>query len=136
MIYLLDTNICIYVLNKNAGYQNIIKHIDGLSYDEVCISTITLAELEYGIAKSVKKPSNKVKLEHFLYQFSSLPFDDRASTSYGQLRSALEFKGTPIGPLDMLIAAHALSVNATIVTNNAKEFNRVAELQVENWLDF
>ncbi len=135
MIYLLDTNICIYIINKKLGYEYILSHMDGKSYGDVCISAITLAELEYGIAKSVKKPSNKVKLDYFLYQFESLPFDHHATASYGKLRAELESRGTPIGPLDTLIAAHACSLDATIVTNNVKEFNRAPKLPVENWLN-
>lgn len=135
MIYLLDTNICIYLLNRKPGYESILKKIDGCSYGEICISAITLAELEYGIAKSVKKASNRTKLEYFLYQFKCLPFDDDATKTYGKLRAELESNGTSIGPLDTLIAAHAQSLNATVVTNNTKEFNRVTNLPIENWLN-
>jgi len=135
MNYLLDANICIYLLNRNPGYEQIIAHIDGRAYSEIGISAITLAELEYGIAKSVKKASNRLKLELFLHQFESLPFDDRASATYGKVRTALEANGDPIGPLDALIASHALSLNATVVTNNTREFLRVAGLRTENWLD-
>ncbi len=135
MTYLLDTNICIYLLNRKLGYERILSHVDGRDYGEIAISAITLAEIEYGIAKSLKKPSNKAKLEYFLYQFECLPFDNLATSSYGSIRVALESKGTPIGPLDTLIAAHAYSLEATIITNNVKEFKRVANLKIENWLD-
>lgn len=135
MIYLLDTNICIYILNRRPGYEQIVEQIDGRAYSEICISAITLAELEYGIAKSVKKVSNQVKLEYFLHQFESLPFNDQASATYGKLRVTLEAKGNPISPLDTLIASHAFSLNATVVTNNTREFARVEELRIENWLN-
>jgi len=135
MIFMLDTNICIYLLNRRIGYENILAKIDGLAYEQVVISSLTLAELKYGIAKSVKKEANRIKLEYFLYQFECLPFDTEATACYGDIRVQLESKGTPIGPLDTLIAAHALSLSATLVTNNAREFERVEGLVLENWIN-
>jgi len=135
MIFMLDTNICIYLLNRRIGYENILAKIDGLAYEQVVISSLTLAELKYGIAKSVKKEANRIKLEYFLYQFECLPFDTEATACYGDIRVQLESKGTPIGPLDTLIAAHALSLSATLVTNNAREFERVEGLALENWIN-
>jgi tRNA(fMet)-specific endonuclease VapC len=135
MIFMLDTNICIYLLNRRTGYEKILARIDGLSYQEVVISSLTLAELKYGIAKSVKKEANRTKLEYFLYQFECLPFDAEATSCYGDVRIQLESKGTPIGPLDTLIAAHALSLDATLVTNNVREFERVDGLAIENWIN-
>ncbi len=135
MIFMLDTHICIYLLNRRIGYENILAKIDGLAYEQVVISSLTLAELKYGIAKSVKKEANRIKLEYFLYQFECLPFDTEATSCYGDIRLQLESKGTPIGPLDTLIAAHALSLSATLVTNNAREFERVEDLALENWIN-
>jgi len=135
MIFMLDTNICIYLLNRRIGYENILAKIDGLAYEQVVISSLTLAELKYGIAKSVKKEANRIKLEYFLYQFECLPFDTEATSCYGDIRVQLESKGTPIGPLDTLIAAHALSLSATLITNNAREFERVEGLSLENWIN-
>lgn len=135
MIFMLDTNICICLLNRRTGYENILARIDGLAYEQVVISSLTLAELKYGIAKSVMKEANRIKLEYFLYQFECLPFDAEATAYYGDIRIQLESKGTPIGPLDTLIAAHALSVSATIVTNNVREFERVEGLAIENWIN-
>ncbi|MFZ2169168.1 MAG: type II toxin-antitoxin system VapC family toxin [Methylococcaceae bacterium] len=134
MIFMLDTNICICLLNRRTGYENILARIDGLAYDQVVISSLTLAELKYGIAKSVKKEANRIKLGYFLYQFECLPFDVEATSCYGDFRIQLESGGTPIGPLDTLIAAHALSLAATIVTNNVREFERVDGLEIENWI--
>jgi tRNA(fMet)-specific endonuclease VapC len=114
MIFMLDTNICICLLNRSTGYENILARIDGLAYEQVVISSLTLAELKYGIAKSVKKEANRIKLGYFLYQFECLPFDVEATSCYGDIRIQLESRGTPIGPLDTLIAAHALSLSATI----------------------
>lgn len=135
MIFMLDTNICICLLNRRTGYENILARIDGLAYDQVIISSLTLAELKYGIAKSVKKEANRIKLVYFLYQFECLPFDAEAASCYGDFRIQLESRGTPIGPLDTLIAAHTLSLAATIVTNNLREFERVDGLAIENWIN-
>jgi tRNA(fMet)-specific endonuclease VapC len=133
-MFMLDTNICIYVLNRRAGHENILYRLDGLAYEQVVISAITLAELRYGIAKSAKKATNRTKLEFFLHQFECLPFDADITARYGVIRTTLEAQGKPIGPLDMLIAAHALSLSATLVTNNVREFERVDGLTIENWL--
>jgi len=96
---------------------------------------ITLGELKYGIANSVKKEANRTKLGYFLYQFECLPFDAEATSCYGDIRVQLESRGTPIGPLDTLIVAHALSLAATMVTNNVREFERVEGLAIENWIN-
>jgi tRNA(fMet)-specific endonuclease VapC len=133
MIFMLDTNICICLMNRRIGFENILMHLDGLKNNQVIISSITIAELQYGIAKSVKKETNKFKLLYFLHQFECVPFDTNATDYYGNIRSHLELVGTPIGALDMLIAAHALSLSAIIVTNNVREFERVEGLQIENW---
>lgn len=134
-MYLLDTNICIYLLNRRSGYENILARVDGLTYEQVAISAITLAELRYGIAKSVKKAANRMKLDYFLHQFECLPFDSEIANAYGEIRTRLELQGTPIGPLDMLIAAHSLQLQTTLVTNNVREFERVEGLAIENWLN-
>lgn len=135
MIYMLDTNICICLLNRRTGYENILARIDGLAYEQVVISSLTLAELKYGIAKSVRKEANRIKLGYFLYQFECLTFDAEVTSCYGDIRIQLESRGTPIGPLDTLIAAHALSLAATMVTNNVREFERVEGLAIENWIN-
>jgi tRNA(fMet)-specific endonuclease VapC len=86
MIFLLDTNICICLSNRRTGYENILARIDGLAYDQAVISSLTLTELKYGIAKSVKKEANRIKLGYFLYQFECLPFDVEAASCYGDIR--------------------------------------------------
>lgn len=96
-MFMLDTNICIYILNRRAGYENILSRLDDLAYEQVVISAITLAELRYGIAKSVKKATNRTKLEFFLHQFECLPFDAEITARYGEIRTALEAQGTLIG---------------------------------------
>ena len=99
----------------------------------ICISAVTLAELEYGAAKSAHVERNSDALRRFLSVFDVSEFDGRAAACYGAVRTALERKGTPIGPLDTLIAAHALANGQTLVTNNIREFERVVGLTLENW---
>jgi len=131
MKYLLDTNICIYIIKRKPAI--VLEKFRELPLGSVTISTITLAELEYGIRKSANPDKNLEALNQFLIPLAILAFDYDATIAYGKIRADLEKKGTPIGPLDTLIAAHALSLNITLVTNNEKEFNRVAGLKVENW---
>jgi tRNA(fMet)-specific endonuclease VapC len=107
------------------------KHI---GVGEVGISSISVSELHYGACKSRKIKQNIKRLEEFLYPFEILAYDENASREYGTVRSQLEKKGQVIGPLDMLIAAHAISRRLTIITNNIKEFKRIRSLQVENWV--
>lgn len=133
--YLLDTDACIYLINRRAGHERLLGHFEKLEYGDVLISSITAAELEYGIAKSRRGTENRNRFDLFIARFEIAPFDDRAASAYGPLRAVLEADGTPIGPLDTLIAAHALSLNATLITNNVREFNRVAKLKIENWFE-
>ena len=132
---LLDTNACVHLINRRRGYERLLARIDGRDYGEILISAITLAELEFGVAKSARGAENRSRLELFLARFEIAPFDARAAAAYGPLRAALETKGTPIGPLDTQIAAHALALGAILVTGSVREFGRVAGLKVENWLD-
>lgn len=131
MEYLLDTNICIYIIKKKP--EIVLERFRKLTLGSVGISAITLAELEYGIRKSGNPDRNLEALNQFLVPLDIKDFDYNATVQYGKIRADLERAGTPIGPLDTLIAAHALSLNATLVTNNEKEFNRVAGLKIENW---
>lgn len=131
--YLLDTNICIYLLNQRPGFERIVRHLDGLRRDQVGLSAITVAELEYGAAASRRQGDNFARLERFLVDFEVLAFDRRESRRYGPIRADLQARGTPIGPLDFLIAAHALALDAILVTNNTREFIRVPGLRVEDW---
>lgn len=133
-MFLLDTAVCIYLLNQKSGYESILKHLDGREQGEVILSTITLAELRFGVAASRRRTLNLSTLELFLASFEIAPFDVRAASAYGPLRAHLQAQGTPIGPLDTLIAAHAIALNATVVTNNIREFGRVPNLLQENWL--
>jgi tRNA(fMet)-specific endonuclease VapC len=128
--YMLDTNICIYVM-KN--YPPKMQERFNRLAEQLCISSITLAELHYGAEKSARRLENLQAIEHFTARLEMLPFAPKAATHYGQLRAELERLGKPIGPHDMLIAAHARAEGLIVVTNNAREFRRVAGLRVENW---
>lgn len=132
MEYLLDTNICIYIIKRRP--EEIFNKFLTLSLGSVAISSITLAELDYGISKSTFPERNKEALEKFLTPIEVIEFGVEAAEQYGKIRFDLEKKGTPIGPLDLLIAAHAKSLNLTLVTNNEKEFTRISDLKVENWI--
>ena len=133
MTYMLDTNICIYTI-KRKPEKVLLRFQEELS-GGMCISTITLAELEYGIRRSANPAKNERALIRFLAPLSVLPFDPAASAEYGEIRAYLQRQGTPIGPLDMLIAGHARSEGAVLVTNNVREFERVPGLAVENWAE-
>ena len=133
MKFMLDTNICIYAMKNKP--EIVQKKILENSQARLCISTITLAELAHGIYKSVQKEKNFDSLLKFLIKVEILPFDEKAAIEYGKICAYLQKNGTPIGPLDTLIAAHALSKNFTIVTNNVREFERVPELKIENWAE-
>ena len=128
--FLLDTNICIYIINRRPA--GVFRHFAGLHAGEVAISSITGGELHFGVAKSGSQ-RNLQALEKFLAPLDVLPFDDAAMREYGRLRHYLEGKGTSIGALDTLIAAHALALDTVLVTNNLREFKRVPGLRLENW---
>ncbi|MGB3849874.1 MAG: type II toxin-antitoxin system VapC family toxin [Tunicatimonas sp.] len=131
MEYILDTNICIYIIKKKP--VSVFERFRGLPLGSVGISVITLAELQYGVKKSAQREKNESALNQFLIPLETVAFELEAAAEYGKIRASLEKSGTPIGPLDTLIAAHARSLNLILVTNNEKEFRRVADLKVENW---
>ena len=112
----------------------LIERFESESMGDIGLSTITVSELHYGVEKSQQKERNRGALEQFLLPLMIVDFDYRSSETYGKVRTELEKQGKPIGPLDTLIASHALSLNATLVTNNEKEFNRIKGLRVENWV--
>ena len=130
MTFLLDTNICIYALKRRA---DVLERLLSESRPEVVLSAITEAELRAGAAKSVSPTRTLRSLESFLEPFTILEFGSADAIAYSHVRAKLERAGTPIGPVDMLIAGHAVSRNLTIVTNNEREFRRVSGLRVENW---
>lgn len=131
MRYMLDTNICIYVI-KHKPEQVFIRFQEHDPKD-VCISSITYAELVHGVEKSKSVEKNRVALAMLLANIEILNFDSLAAEGYGKIRADLERAGTTIGPLDMMIAGHAKALGYTVVTNNMKEFERVKDLNLVNW---
>ena len=131
-MYMLDTNICIYIIKKKS--KNILHQLKKNKENGLCISTITLAELEFGIENSLYKEKNRIALLEFLTIMKIVPFDENATKEYGIIKKQLKEGNRLIGPLDMLIGAHAKSMEITLVTNNVKEFKRIKELKVENWI--
>ena len=127
---LLDTNICAYIINRRPVRvsERLLRHRGGVG-----ISSLSVAELRYGADKSSRPAQNHEALDKFLAPFGVYAFDAEAAAAYGKIRADLERRGLPIGPLDTLIAAHALSLGATLVTNKTREFERVPELRFENW---
>lgn len=130
-MFMLDTNICIYLINERDGT---LRERFESNAGEICISSITYAELCYGVTHSARVAENARELGAFELDLDILAFDRDAGKHYGEIRHALVKRGRPIGANDLLIAGHARSVNATLVTNNASEFGRVPDLRVENWM--
>jgi tRNA(fMet)-specific endonuclease VapC len=130
---LLDTNICIYVIRRRP--RQVLARFQRCAVGDIGLSTVTLAELQYGVAKSVFPERNQEALAAFTLPLEILPFDAPAAAAYGPIRATLERQGTPIGAMDLLIAAHAVSLGVILVTNNPREFRRVSDLHVENWVD-
>ncbi len=130
MKYLLDTDICIYIINERP--RQVLDRFRKHAVGDLGISTITASELAFGVAKS-GSARNRAALEGFMLPLEVAQYDLSAALIYGEIRAGLERGGRTIGPLDMLIAAHSLSLGVTLVTNNEKEFRRVAGLRCENW---
>ena len=131
MKYLIDTNICIYIMNKRP--PAVIKKFKRFELGEIGISTITVSELQYGVSKSDHRKKNADRLNEFLAPLEMLTYDQMAARVYGDIRFQLENLGQPIGPLDLLIAAHAISRDLVLISNNEGEFKRIKRLKVENW---
>jgi len=134
MRYMLDTNILVYVLNARPHHQAVLDRFDREEPRDMVVSSITLAELRFGIEKSRQRDMSRRILQQVLDALNVAPFDAKAAQMYGGVRASLEEEGKPIGPLDTLIAAHALSLDLTLVTNNVREFSKVRRLRVENWV--
>ena len=132
MIVMLDTNTCIALIKRKPAH--VLRQFEKYAIGDIGISAVTLAELRYGVSKSLHQIQNHAALEEFILPLELAAFDDDATTCYGALRALLEKKGTPIGPLDTMIASHALCLGATLVTNNVREFNRVPKLIVVDWI--
>lgn len=131
MTFMLDTDICIYIIRQRPG--SLLERFSSLPVGEIGISVITLAELEYGASKSSQPRRNHEALELFISPMEVAAFDRRATIAYGKIRDDLEKKGRPIGAMDLLIAAHAVRLEVRLVTNNEKAFSRVPGLRLENW---
>jgi tRNA(fMet)-specific endonuclease VapC len=132
MKLMLDTNICIAIIKQKP--KDILRKFNAYQVGQVCISSVTLAELRYGVAKSQYHQKNQVALDEFILPLEVVGFDEAAADYYGRLRAGLERQGTPTGALDTMIAGHALSLNVALVTNNTREFSRVAGLQLLDWV--
>ena len=130
--HLLDTNICIYLIRDRP--QSVQERLFEKELEQVAISTITVSELDYGVAKSRYPDRNRFALVEFLTPFRILDFDQSAAYEYGQIRAHLERSGQPIGPMDMLIGAQARALGLVLVTNNEREFQRIPLLRIENWV--
>ena len=130
---MLDTNICVYAIKHKP--EQVFRRLQEHAPSEVCISSVTYAELVHGVEKSQSIEKNRVALALLLANIEIMDFDSLAAESYGRIRADLEKLGTPIGPLDMMIAGHAKSLGYTIVTNNIKEFKREKDLKLENWTE-
>jgi tRNA(fMet)-specific endonuclease VapC len=129
--YLLDTNICIYIINEKL--PALLRRMQRFTPGELGISAITVAELEYGIHKSTRPERNRIALTSFLLPFEIIDFDQAAATEYGEIRAWQTRHGKIVGALDLLIAAQARSRGLVLVTNNEKEFSLIPGLQMENW---
>ena len=131
MKYMLDTNICIYLIKQKPG--KVLRRFKNHSIGDIGISSITLAELRFGVEKSQQIQNNRQALEEFILPLEIADFDEKAAVMYGAVRAALEKTGTPVGSMDMLIGAHALSLDLTLVTNNVREFKQIKNLNVVDW---
>jgi len=131
-MYLLDSNICIYIINQSP--KQVVNHIKKLKVHQIKLSSISLAELEYGVSKSRNREKNRNALINFASAFDIVEFNDNDAEVYGLIRAELEQKGQVIGPYDMQIAAQALTRDLILVTNNTAEFVRIPKLKLENWV--
>ena len=131
MKFMLDTNICIYIIKQKP--QKVLEHFRSYLAGDIGISSITLAELQYGVAKSDHVQENQEALKEFVLPLEIAQFDEEAARVYGAVRARLEKSGKPIGSMDTLIGAHALSFGVTLVTNNTKEFRQIKDLKVVDW---
>jgi len=134
VIWMLDTNTLIYLVGRKPDYERVARRMSGRSPGELRMSAITLAELRFGIAQSERAHENEATLEELLGLVQADDFPAEAARDFGEIRAALSRRGRPIGPYDLLIAAHARHVRATLVTNDEREFRRVPGLAVQNWL--
>jgi len=131
MIRMLDTNICIYIMKNKP--EVVAKKFESFQIGEIAISSIVLSELAFGAYNSQQLERNLLLLQQFMQPIEISSYDETAAYLYGKIRATLKKQGTPTGQMDIMIAAHALSLDATLITNNLKEFSRVENLKCENW---
>ena len=132
MKVMLDTNTCIAIIKRKPPQA--LRRFNDYKVSEIGISWVTLAELEFGVAKSQQQGKNQAALDEFVLPLEIAIMDRQAASVYAQVRAALEKKGTPIGALDLMIGAHALGLGVTLATNNTREFSRIKGLAVVDWL--
>jgi tRNA(fMet)-specific endonuclease VapC len=128
---MLDTDMCSYIIKEHP--ESVRQRFQTLAMEQLCISVVTYAELIYGVARSSSKRVNRPIIEDFVRHLDVMDWDTEAADQYGVIRAELEAAGTPIGAMDMMIAAHAKSIKAVLVTNNQKHFTKVKGLKVDNW---
>lgn len=133
MRYMLDTNICIYTIKYKP--EKVFQRLQEIDPEDICVSSVTYAELVHGVEKSAAVEKNRLALLMLLANIEILNFDVDAADCYGKIKADLDKKGTPIDPLDMMIAGHAMSMGYAVVTNNVKEFSGVQGLILENWTE-
>lgn len=131
-LYLLDTNMVIYI---QRGVPRVLQRLKELGRQRVALPALVVAELAYGVEKSTQQARNRKRLEEFLIEMNVLPWTHKAMWHYGRHFHALRSSGQSIGHMDLLIAAQALAEDATLVTNNTREFERIKDLRLENWVD-
>jgi tRNA(fMet)-specific endonuclease VapC len=129
--YMLDTDTCSYIMKRSS--PSILKRLQKIGIDDLCISVITKSELLFGVEVSPRRQQDEVALAEFLRHVEVLDFPDAASVEYAKIRADLKSRGAMIGANDLFIAAHARSIGLTLVTNNISEFTRVRNLKIENW---
>ena len=133
MKLLLDTNICIYIIKQQPAA--VLERFLEYQVGDIGISSITLSELRYGVAKSRYREKNATALDEFIIPLEIVSFDEAAANIYGEIRATLEKAGTPIGAMDMLIAAHAVALEIPLVTNNTREFMLISSLKIVDWTE-
>lgn len=131
-LFMLDTDTCSYIIREKPA--SVLEHFSKLQINQICISAVTYGELLYGVARSSSTKVNRPIIDAFIRHLDVMTWGEAAAGHFGDVRTELEAAGTPIGAMDMLIAAHARSLHATLVTNNARRFSRVKGLKAENWV--
>lgn len=129
--YMLDTDMCSYIIREHP--VSVLKRFQTLAMEQLCVSVVTYAELIYGVERSSSRRINRPVIEDFVRHLDVMDWDTKAADQYSVIRAGLEAAGTPIGAMDMMIAAHAKSIKAVLVTNNQKHFKQVRGLKIDNW---